>query len=66
MSGICGQMMMAASTTSIGTSMIMVSLSAYLSRTPATAQEINRRALSTRRRLIAAQDTTVKDNGAMS
>ena len=38
--GISGQMMMAQSTSSIGINMIMVSLSAYLSGTLATAQEI--------------------------
>ncbi len=42
MSGISGQMMMAASINSIGTSMISVSLSANLSGTFATAHEIIR------------------------
>src|SRR5438067_8835359 len=42
MSGILGQMMIAASMRSIGTSMISVSLSANLSGTLATAQEIIR------------------------
>src|SRR5256712_2553481 len=40
--GISGQMMIAASISSIGTSMIMVSLSANFSGTLATAQEIIR------------------------
>src|SRR5437016_2862095 len=42
MSGISGQMMMAASISSIGISMIIVSLSANLSGTLATAHEIIR------------------------
>ena len=41
-SGICGQMISIASTRSIGTSMIMVSLRAYLRRTLAMAHEIMR------------------------
>ena len=41
-SAISGQTMIAASTSSIGTSMIIVSLSAYRNRTLATAQEIIR------------------------